>query len=111
MSTKQQEWAAFIALVPYFSSSSGPPKIRTRLLTSIRQCEERIITRDALLLRSGLSFFADEFEVDLVLMELIRNGVICPVADSPFTFAIQHSYPKGADPCERSPSRLAAKSG
>jgi hypothetical protein len=111
MPTKQQEWAAFLALVPYFSGCSGPSKIRTRLLTTIRQCEERIVTRDALLLRSGLSFFAEELEVDLVLMQLIRERVICPVVGVPFTFAIQHSYPKGADSCERSPSKQAAASG
>ncbi len=110
MHTKQQEWAAFRALIPYFSGCSGSSKIRTRLLTAIRQCEERIVTRDALLLRSGLSFFAEELEVDLVLMQLIRERAIDPVADAPFTFAL-HSSPKGADSCERSPSKQAAASG
>ena len=86
------------------------PKIRTRLLTAIRQCKERIVTRDALLLRSGLSFFTEELEVDLVLMQLIREHAIDPVADAPFTFAL-HSSPKGEDSCERSPSKQAAASG
>lgn len=110
MPTKQQEWAAFRALIPYFSDCSGPSKLRTRLLTAIRQGQEQIVTRETLLLRSGLSFFAEELEVDLVLMELVREGVIYPVADSPFTFAITHS-PKGAHSCERSPSKQAAASG
>ncbi len=110
MPTKQQEWAAFRALIPYFSGCSGPMKIRAQLLTAIRQCEEWIVTRDALVLRSGLSFFAEELEVDVVLMELVREGAIYPVADSPFTFAL-HSNPKGAGSCERSSSKQAAASG
>ena len=111
MSAKQQEWAAFRALVPYFSACCGPPQIRTRLLIAIGKCEERVVTREALLLRAGLSFFAEEFAVDLVLMELVRDRVIYPIVDSPFTFAIQHSYPKGSNSCVSSQSKPAGASG
>ncbi len=111
MSAKQQEWAAFLALVPYFSACVGPSKLRTRLLAAIRRFDEPIVTRDVLLLRSGLSFFAEEFDLDLVLMELVRNSVICPVVNSPFTFAVPRSYPKGAALCERSPSKPPDASG
>ena len=73
--------------------------------TSLRQCGEPVITRDALLLRSGLSFFAGDFEVDLAVMQLIRDGVIFPVADAPFTFAIDPSHPKGPRACAQSRSK------
>ena len=96
MSTSQQEWAAFLALIPYFTSDPGPLKIRNRLLFFLRHCKEPILSRHALLLGAGLSFFADEFAVDLALMQLIREGVIRPVIDCPFTFALDGSPPKGA---------------
>ena len=83
MSTRQHEWAAFIALIPYFSGRPGRANIRDRLMTSLRQCGEPVITHDAILARSGLSFFAEDFEVDLALMQLIRDGVIFPVTDAP----------------------------
>ena len=104
MPTPQQEWAAFLALIPYFTFDPGPLKIRDRLMIFLQQCQEPILSRHTLLLQAGLSFFADEFEVDLALMQLIRNGVIRPVTDGPFTFALDGSPPKGAKPSVPSPA-------
>jgi len=104
MSTSQQEWAAFLALIPYFTSDPGPLKIRNRLLFFLRHCKEPILSRHALLLGAGLSFFADEFEVDLALMQLIREGVIRPEVDAPFTFVICFPHATGADRGTPSPS-------
>ncbi len=56
-----------------------------RLLTFLRQCKDRVLTRDVLL-HAGLSFFAEEVEVDLALMQLVRDHVIIPVPERPFTF-------------------------
>jgi hypothetical protein len=111
MRIEQREWAAFIALIPYFSTRPGRANIRDRLMTSLRQCGEPVITRDALLLRSGLSFFAEDFDVDLAVMQLIRDGVILPVVDAPFTFVIEPSRPKGEQSCAPSQSKPAAACG
>lgn len=54
----------------------------------IRQCKDPVLSRDDLLLHAGLSFFADDFEADFALMELVRDGLIRAIADRPFLFAI-----------------------
>jgi hypothetical protein len=74
MPTLQQEWAAFIALVPYFSFHHAAPKLGDRLLAVLRQCEESVVSRENLLLRAGLSFFADELDCDLALMQFVGEG-------------------------------------
>jgi len=70
----QQEWAAFMALVPYFSAHHAVPKMRDRLLAALQQCKDPVLSLDALLLRAGLSFFADDLNVDLALMQFVREG-------------------------------------
>lgn len=107
MSPKLQEWAAFIALVPYFYACPGPPRLCTRLRIFLSQCKDPVLLRDDLLLRAGLSFFADDFESDLALMELVRDGSLRPIADCPFLFAISH--PKGVERCALSLSNPVAK--
>ncbi len=67
MPSQSQEWAAFIALVPYFSELSRVENMTNRLPMFLRQCKDHVLTRDALLLHAGLSFFAEEVEVDLAL--------------------------------------------
>lgn len=62
-----------------------------------RRCEEPILSREALLLRAGLSFFADDVDIDLALMQFVREGWLVPIADRPFTFALNLSNSKGAE--------------
>ena len=97
MPTTTQEWAAFIALVPYFSACHAESKIQDRLLAVVRRCEEPILSRGTLLLQAGLSFFADDLDVDLALMQFIREGWLVPITDRPFTFALNLSNSKGAE--------------
>lgn len=94
MLTTAQEWAAFMALVPYFSACPAPPKIRDRLLSVVRQCEQPVLSRETLVLRAGLSFFADDLDVDLALMQFVREAWLVPVADRPFTFALNLTHSK-----------------
>ena len=88
MPTTVQEWVAFIALVPYFSACQAEPKIHARLLATFRRCEEPILSRETLLLRAGLSFFAEDIDVNLALMRFVREGWLVPLPDRPFTFAV-----------------------
>ena len=107
MPTTAQEWAAFIALVPYFSVCHAAPKIRDRLLASLQQCQDPVLSLDALLLRAGLSFFADDLNVDLALMQFVRGGWLVPIADWPFTFALNLTHSKAAERCLSSLSNQA----
>jgi hypothetical protein len=97
----------FIALVPYFSAHHAAPKIRDRPLASLRQCNDPVLSRDALLLRTGLSFFADDLNVDLALMQLVREGWLVPIADRPFMFALNLTHSKPAERCLSSLSNQA----
>jgi hypothetical protein len=99
MPTTAQEWAAFMALVPYFSAHPAASKIRHRLLAALQQCKDPVVSRDALLLRAGLSFFADDLNVDLALMQFVREGWLAPIVDRPFTFALNLTYSKTAERC------------
>jgi hypothetical protein len=94
MPTTAQEWTAFVALVPYFSAYHAESKIKDRLLAVVRRYEGQILSREALLLQAGLSFFADDLDVDLALMQLVREGCLVPIADRPFTFALNLSHSK-----------------
>ena len=75
-----------MALVPYFSAHPAAPEMRHRLLAALQQCKDPVVSRDALLLRAGLSFFADDLNVDLALMQFVREGWLVPISDRPFTF-------------------------
>lgn len=100
MSPLQQEWAGFIALVPYLSAYHAAPKMRDRLLAALQQCQDPVLSLDALLLRAGLSFFADDLNVDLALMQFVREGWLTPIADRPFTFALSLTHSKAAERCQ-----------
>lgn len=99
MPTAAQEWAAFMALVPYFSACPAAPKIRDRLLAVVRRCEQPVLSRETLVLRAGLSFFADDLNIDLALMRFVREAWLVPIADRPFTFALNLNHSKAAERC------------
>lgn len=106
MPNTAQEWAAFMALVPYFSAYPASPKIRDRLLAVVRQCEQSVLSRETLVLRAGLSFFADDFNIDLALMQFVREDWLVPIADRPFTFALSLHPSKATEGC---PSCLSSE--
>jgi hypothetical protein len=99
LSNRSAEWGAFLGLIPYFVACPGPWKFRDRLLTSLPHDPELVITREAILLRAGLSFFTDDLGVDLALMQLVREGLLLPIADIPFTFVLCGPQRKEADRC------------
>ena len=109
MPTTAQEWAAFMALVPYFSAHHTAPKMRHRLLAALQQCKHPVVSRDALLKRAGLSFFADDLNVDLALMQFVREGWLAPIVDRPFTFALNLTPSKAAEGCLASLSNHAGR--
>jgi hypothetical protein len=111
MPTTAQEWTAFMALIPYSSAYHAESKIQGRLLAVVRRCEGQILSREVLLLQAGLSFFADDLDVDLALMQFVREGWLVPIADRPFTFALNLSHAKGAERCDHLSQMAAVKSG
>jgi hypothetical protein len=45
------------------------------------------------------------------LMQLVREGCLVPIADRPFTFALNLSHSKGAERCDHLSQKPAVKSG
>jgi hypothetical protein len=66
-----------------------------------------VISREALVLRAGLIFFADDLNVDLALMQFVREAWLVPIADRPFTFALNLTHSKAAEQCLPSLSNQA----
>ena len=86
--TERNEWKAFLALVPFLSHQAAPAFLRDRMRAALERIEATHIHREALLLEAGLTFFADSLDVDLALMQLVREGLLEPMRDQPFTFLI-----------------------
>ena len=82
--------------------------MRNRLLAALQQCKDPVLSLDVLLLRAGLSFFADDLKVDLALMQLVRERWLVPITDRPFTFALNLIHLKAA---ERGLSSLSNQAG
>src|SRR3954471_13082737 len=96
-----------MALVPYFSTCPAPPNYRDRLLAVVRQCEQPVLSRETLVLRAGLSFFADDLNVDLSLMQFVREACLVPIADHPFAVALSLTHARAAERCLSSLSNNA----
>ena len=107
--TGSAKWEAFLGLLPLLSQQAVTPAIRSRLSAAICRLTGETVGRDALLLQSGLSFFDDSLEVDIALMQLIREGVLTPFSEKPFTFCVVP--PKGAALCVPSRSKPDAAFG
>jgi hypothetical protein len=83
------EWEAFLALSQVMDLGTLDVGVYCRLQSACgRVARETVVTREALILESGLSFFDECAEPDLALMSLVRQGILEPVASQPFRFKI-----------------------
>ena len=86
---KRHEWEAFLALSQILDLGNLDAKVYSRLEKACsRLVEKTPITRDALILESGLSFFDECSAPDLAMMSLVRQGVLKPILFQPFHFTI-----------------------
>jgi len=97
-----QEWEAFLALSQVMDLGSLDATVSVRLEKACgRLAQKAPVTRDALILESGLSFFDECAAPDLALMSLVRQGVLQPIVSEPFSFTIDsasESTPALAEP-------------
>ncbi len=83
------EWEAFLALSQVMDLGTLDAGVYRRLQSACgRLAGETVVTREALILESGLSFFDECAEPDLALMSLVRQGIVEAVASQPFRFKI-----------------------
>ncbi len=85
-STEAHEWEAFLALLPFFSGAVYPASVYDRCLGAVQRRQGEHLTRAALVAEAGLSFFEHSFNIDLALMQLVRESRLTPVSEPPFTF-------------------------
>ncbi|MGH9435264.1 MAG: hypothetical protein ACRD06_04615 [Terriglobia bacterium] len=101
------EWEAFLALTPILSETVFPIFFYDRLLRAAHRTQADFATWNALILEAGLSFFEESLDIELALMRLmrlIREGILEPVRDRPFTFLVCRSgavWPDGLSPDTR----------
>lgn len=87
--SKVQEWEAFLALSQILDLDAIDPSVYRRLESACgRLVNQAIVTRNALILESGLSFFDGCAAPDLALMSLVRKGILQPIPAQAFWFAI-----------------------
>jgi hypothetical protein len=87
---RRQEWEAFLALTPVMEVGDTQTSTYKRLYGACsRLAAKGVVTRDVLILEAGLSFFEECAEPDLALMGLVRRGILKPIPQEPFQFAIQ----------------------
>jgi len=80
------EWEAFLALMPILSDAPFSALIYEKLLRGTQRRQHECLTRHALLLEAGLTFFEHLIDVDLAIMQLAREHYLEPVPNQPFTF-------------------------
>lgn len=85
-STEAHEWEAFLALLPLFGGAAYPASVYDRSLGAVQRRQGEYLTRAALVTEAGLGFFEHSFDIDLALMQLVRECRLTPVREPPFTF-------------------------
>jgi hypothetical protein len=109
MPSQSEQWWAFLGLCPYFSGTPVSSRLLKRQRQFIEHSANAVVDRETLLLNSGLAFFRDDLEADLALMELTRDGMLIPISETPFLFAIDRFRTIGADTCGSSLSKPGRK--
>ena len=83
------QWEAFLALSQLLDPGAADSSVYKRLANACRRLTHlSCVTRDALILEAGLSFFDDCAAPDLALMSLVRSGILRPILAQPFCFDI-----------------------
>lgn len=99
-----QEWEAFLALSQVMDLGTLDANVSTRLEKACgRLAQQASVTRQALILESGLSFFDECAAPDLALMSLVRQGVLQPIVSEPFSFHIDSASEAAPAMAERLP--------
>ena len=96
MLEKDQEWEAFLALTRVMDSSALETSAYKRLRSACSRLAGRgSVSREELILESGLSFFEECAEPDLALMCLVRQNILKSLEQQPFHFFVNSQFDAG----------------
>ena len=84
------EWQSFLGLLPVLDLRPTDLVLYQRCQTAVwRSRGKGTISRTELQQAAGLSFQAETADFDLLLAQLIRDGILEPIVSSPFHFQIR----------------------
>jgi hypothetical protein len=83
------EWQSFLGLLPVLDLRPMDPVIYQRCQTTVWRSRKSAISRTDLQQAAGLGFQAETVDFDLLLAQLIRDGILEPIVSSPFHFQIR----------------------
>ena len=83
------EWQSFLGLLPVLDLQPTDPVLYQRCLTAVWLSRKSAISRTGLHQAAGLGFQAEAVDFDLLLAQLVREGILEPIISSAFQFQIR----------------------
>jgi len=83
------EWQSFLGLLPLLDLRPMDPVLYQRCLTAVWRSRKSAISRRDLQRAAGLAFQEETLDFDLLVAQLVREGILEPIVSSPFDFQIR----------------------
>ena len=83
------EWQSFLGLLPVLDLQPMDPVLYQRCQTAVWRSRKSAISRTDLQQAAGLGFQAETLGFDLLIAQLVRDGILEPIVSSPFHFQIR----------------------
>jgi hypothetical protein len=84
------EWQSFLGLVPVLDLRPVDPILYQRCQAAVwRSRGKRMISRTELQQAAGLGFQAETLGFDLLIAQLVRDGILEPIVSNPFHFQVR----------------------
>jgi hypothetical protein len=83
------EWQSFLGLLPLLDLRPMDPVLYQRCLTAVWRTRRSAISRTDLQRSAGLAFQEETLDFDLLVAQLVREGILEPIVSSPFHFQIR----------------------
>ena len=83
------EWQSFLGLLPVLDLRPMDPVLYQRSLTAVWRSRKSAISRTDLQQAAGMAFQEETLDFDLLLAQLVREGILEPIVSSPFHFQIR----------------------
>jgi hypothetical protein len=82
-------WQSFLGLLPVLDLRPMDPVLYQRCLTAVWRSRKSAISRTDLQRAAGLAFQEETLDFDLLVAQLVREGILEPIVSSPFDFQIR----------------------
>ena len=83
------EWQSFLGMLPVLDLQPMDPVLFQRCLTAVWRSRKSAISRTDLQRAVGVAFQEETLDFDLLVARFVREGILEPIASSPFQFQIR----------------------